>query len=63
MVDLEKAPPVPSNLVSFLEEALTTNVLLEEGPSEGLERLGFIKGARYVLNFLRGLNEGQNDVF
>ena len=55
MVDFDKAPPVSDALLEFVEEALDTEAMLTEEDTEGLERLGFIKGVHFVKRFLRFL--------
>ncbi|MDT8900641.1 hypothetical protein [Anaeroselena agilis] len=50
----DKTPYIPPLVVSWLEERLSLGILLDEkGPADGLERLGFLKGAQHVLNVLK----------
>lgn len=59
----EKAPLVSEQLIEFLELNMNSEVLLTEETVEGLERLGFIKGARFVLNRLQAIRMFQSDIY
>lgn len=58
----DKAPFVPPQLVEWLEKKLSLSTLLAEAPTEGLEQLGFIKGAQFAIDFLKAAKMRQEDV-
>ncbi|GBG55164.1 hypothetical protein SPFL3102_03574 [Sporomusaceae bacterium FL31] len=64
MIDFKEAPFIDPRLIEFLENALSADHLIHESTLkniQGLEQLGFIKGARHALEILRaGRNFQEN---
>jgi hypothetical protein len=60
-IDDDRIPPVSEYLVEALKARFNVNHLLTEGNSEGLERLGFLKGAQYILSCLANISIQQRE--
>lgn len=64
MINFEKAPMITKRHIEFMEDALSTDHLLDETKKQeitGLEALGFIKGAQHALGLLRATNNLQEN--
>jgi hypothetical protein len=57
----EKIPFISEALVEFLNKRFNTDLLINEGDSEGLERLGFLKGARYIISCMSNISRVQRE--